>query len=536
MNRAYEAAPGTVVGGRYRIDAPLGSGGFGAVYVATQLGLDRPVALKLLHRDVLARPDALQRFEREARLVQALQHPNVVQTYDFGTSEWGQPFIVFELLRGRTLDRLLAETGPLSDERSARIARQVLKALMEAHARGIVHRDIKPANVHLSSFAGEPDFVKLLDFGIAAVPMSGSQGLTAEGTSLGTPEYMAPEQVLDHPVDARTDLYAFGLVLAEMIQGAPIMAGGSSMRVAVAQADASPVPLPPSVLASPLGPIVARATQKEPSRRFASAAEMLEWIDRAGPFGTLPSHPMSVVEGRLLGSAPTQAAPAAWGPTTGAVVVPRRPSTQPGGLRPWMVIGALAAMLTLGAVLVVGAFAAGVLTASDGLPEGAGEGNSTRARGSKYRREDDRDASGDPSSADTPSIEPDAAALDPLDDFPILPKSSLPCKQSNPALVGFTIRGLEAKEIVERITRRGHPCTVQNTMGRCVQVMFPGSGDHDTLVATFCPAGGRNSTGTFPGAFFIEDEGRSLAIFSTPNRDTGEAIGRAIFDDAGAAP
>jgi hypothetical protein len=304
------------------------------------------------------------------------------------------------------------------------------------------------------------------------------------------------------------------------------------MRVAVAQADASPVPLPPSVLASPLGPIVARATQKDPSRRFASAAEMLEWIDRAGPFGTLPSHSMGGIGGMAvgsaqLGSAPTQAAPAAWGPTTGAVVVPRRPPTQQGGLRPWMVIGALGAMLTLGAVLVVGAFAAGVLTASDGNVETE---DPARARRSERHK---RNAAAERSSSDAASSDEGDGALD---EAAVVPEQAYPCRQSNPALARYSIRGLTSRAILERLSEEGYPCMTQLTMGRCVQVTSPGSPTRATLLVTFCTSGGANTTAALPGSYFAEDAGNTLAIVSTPDQAMASVVGRAIFDDAGASP
>ena len=267
--------PGTVIAGRFRIDQLLGQGGYGSVFAATQLNLSRRVALKIMHPDVLRRPGALARFEREAVLTQQLAHPNTVRLFDFGRTDQGVPFIVWELLVGRSLEREVAAAGPLPIARVQHIAQQVLKALMEAHGIGIVHRDIKPANIFLSDFAGEPDFVKVLDFGIAHAP-SGGGSITAEGVSLGTPTYMAPEQVMDTAVDGRTDLYSLGLVMAELITGEAVFRGVTAMQIAIMQIDDSPVPLSPLVLSSPLGPVISRATQKDPARRFHSAFEMLD--------------------------------------------------------------------------------------------------------------------------------------------------------------------------------------------------------------------------------------------------------------------
>ncbi len=281
MQAADRFPPGTVVAGRFRVDQLIGQGGYGSVYAATQLNLSRRVALKIMHPDVLRRPEALARFEREAVLTQQLAHPNTVRLFDFGRTDHGIPFIVWELLLGRSLERELAMAGPLPVARVHHIAQQVLKALMEAHGVGIVHRDIKPANIFLSDFAGEPDFVKVLDFGIAHAPGGGGGGITAEGVSLGTPTYMAPEQVMDTAVDGRTDIYSLGLVMAELLTGEAVFRGVTAMQIAMMQIDDKPVPLSPLVVASPLGAVIARATQKDPARRFTSAFEMLDVL-RAG--------------------------------------------------------------------------------------------------------------------------------------------------------------------------------------------------------------------------------------------------------------
>jgi len=269
--------PGLVIGGRYRVESQLGEGGYGAVYVATQLNLGRKVALKLLHQEVLVRERARERFEREAKVTQQLSHPNIVRLFDFGTSEQGLPFIVCELLDGRSLEAELRRVGAFPVARAAHVTQQILKGLAEAHLRGIVHRDIKPANIFLCDYTGETDFVKVLDFGIATAPLEkGTAGLTQEGVSLGTPAYMSPEQVLDHPLDGRADLYSLGLVVAEMITGLPIFQGTAAMEIALKQIENAPVPLPPSIREGVLGAFIDRATQKDAAQRFGSALEMLE--------------------------------------------------------------------------------------------------------------------------------------------------------------------------------------------------------------------------------------------------------------------
>jgi len=219
--------PGDVVAGRYRVEALLGRGGFGVVYQAVQLNMGRGVALKVLLAEALAHVEGFARFRHEAELAQRLSHPNTVRLYDFGETEAGLPFTAWELLRGRPLDATLRAERTLSPPRVARIGAQVLKSLMEAHEIGIVHRDVKPSNLFLCEFTGETDFVKVLDFGIAK-SLSNGPGLTRDGAILGTPSYMAPEQVAGEEVTPATDLYALGLVMAEALAGRPVFSGAGA--------------------------------------------------------------------------------------------------------------------------------------------------------------------------------------------------------------------------------------------------------------------------------------------------------------------
>ncbi|HEY4119979.1 MAG TPA: serine/threonine-protein kinase, partial [Byssovorax sp.] len=190
--RGGAARPGDVIAGKYRLEELIGQGGFGVVFRAVQLNLERQVAIKMMLPQALARGDGLARFLREADLARKLEHPNTVRLYDCGEAEGGVPYIALELLRGRPVDVAIRDDGPFEVGRAARIGVQALKSLMEAHALGIVHRDIKPSNLFLCEFSGERDYVKLLDFGIAKVEGSAA---TLGGTMLGTPAYMSPEQV-----------------------------------------------------------------------------------------------------------------------------------------------------------------------------------------------------------------------------------------------------------------------------------------------------------------------------------------------------
>ncbi len=268
--------------GRYRLGAQLGRGGHGVVYQATQLPLGHEVAIKMLLAEAVLTEGSVERFVREAKLAQQLTHPNTIRLMDFGQTDEGLPFIVWELLRGRTLAQAIA-SAPVNAERTGRIAVQVLRSLQEAHTRGIVHRDIKPENIFLTDHAGAQDFVKVLDFGVAR-PIDNGDGMrkiTRFGQMIGTPSYMSPEQVRGEELGPGTDVYALGLVMAEAISGACIIQGDSAIRVWTWQASDDPVLLPTVVLDSPLGAVITRATRKPIAERYASCEEMLVGVERA---------------------------------------------------------------------------------------------------------------------------------------------------------------------------------------------------------------------------------------------------------------
>ncbi|MEE2789223.1 MAG: protein kinase [Myxococcota bacterium] len=207
---------GSVIDGKYRLEARLGRGGFGSVYRAKHVKTEGDLAVKLLHRDLMGDDAIVERFEREARHTHKLHHPNTVRLTDVGRTDDGGLFIAMEFVQGRTLASVLHERGTLDLRRAIRITTQILKALGEAHENDLIHRDIKPDNVMLTDAYGEPDFVKVLDFGIAKNKDTGT-GLT-QGL-IGTPRYIAPEQWLAQEVDHRADLYAIGCLLYEMLTG-----------------------------------------------------------------------------------------------------------------------------------------------------------------------------------------------------------------------------------------------------------------------------------------------------------------------------
>lgn len=246
---AEEVGPGAVFAGRYRIERPLGEGGFGRVYVATQLSMSREVALKTLHRELLGDRHHVRRFYREARAASRLDSPHVVRMYDFGIDEGtGTPFLVMEYLKGRPLDEVMSGGAVLSVRRAARVAGQVALALAEAHEAGIVHRDLKPANIFLLHARGGREFVKVMDFGIAKVLRYGDadtgESLTATGTTVGTPRYMSPEQAMAEKVDFRSDLYALGCILHEMLTGGPVFQAEDKVSLLLKHVTGEPPRLP----------------------------------------------------------------------------------------------------------------------------------------------------------------------------------------------------------------------------------------------------------------------------------------------------
>jgi serine/threonine protein kinase len=271
---------GRVIADRYRIEAHLGAGGMATVYRAQHVRMRKVVALKVLHPQMLHLPEMVARFEREAIAAARIEHPNVASATDFGRLEQGSFFIVLEYVEGTNLQRLLREQGALCSERALTIARQIAQALGAAHSIGIVHRDLKPENVMLVSRPEQRDFVKVLDFGIAKVPLGESASvLTQMGSIFGTPEYMSPEQALGQPVDHRSDLYSLGIVLHQMLCGRPPFRADDAVGVLTQQITAQPPPLPDGV---PLGTrrLVLRLLAKNAAERWQTAGEVGAEIDR----------------------------------------------------------------------------------------------------------------------------------------------------------------------------------------------------------------------------------------------------------------
>jgi CheY-like chemotaxis protein len=241
-----QAVPGTVLGGRYRLDALLGGGSFGTVFLARHLELDREVAVKVLATSAGTDPEALARFRREKASACRVRHPNAVAVLDFGVNPGGVAYLVMEYLQGHSLEKELEDGVRLTPRRAAEIVVPVCLALAAAHAAGVLHRDIKPSNVFLHQTPGG-EVPKILDFGIAKMTQEAAlgQSLTVDGSLLGTPAYMAPERFRRGPYGAKSDVYSVGAMLYEMLTGRlPFIPGSADPLALVAmQAEEDPAPL-----------------------------------------------------------------------------------------------------------------------------------------------------------------------------------------------------------------------------------------------------------------------------------------------------
>ncbi len=277
---------GTTFARRYLIERRLGRGGMGVVYQATQVDLNRQVVLKVLAPDWMGDPEALARFEREARGLSSLQHPNIVTIHDFGRND-GRAFIVMEYVAGETLDRFVRRRVRLALGDFVPIAAQVLKGLGEAHSRGIIHRDIKPANIMLCERQGRANYVKILDFGLAKL-VSGSSDITKQNV-LGTPTCLSPEQILGEKVDQRVDVYAVGILFYFMLSGVmPFQADNdASVLYKHVHEQAQPlVELLPADHGVPDGvlELISRCMEKSRERRPRDANEVVDGLIDQVPF------------------------------------------------------------------------------------------------------------------------------------------------------------------------------------------------------------------------------------------------------------
>ncbi|MFG2824093.1 protein kinase [Kitasatospora sp. NPDC048365] len=271
---------GRALNGRYELGEILGVGGMATVHRGLDRQLGRPVAVKVLNGGLADDPRFAERFAREAQHAALLVHPRIVTVFDSGVDQ-GSPYLVMELVDGITLGRLIAQTGPLPVERAVGIAAAVLEALAAAHGQGLVHRDIKPGNIMITADGG----VKVVDFGIARAGSSSGQQLTQTHAVLGTAAYLSPEQAQAAPVDGRSDLYAVGCVLVEMLTGAPPFTADTPVAIAFKHVTEYPVPVsvhrpdvPPALDAA-----VLRLLAKNPDDRPADAGRALAELLAAVP-------------------------------------------------------------------------------------------------------------------------------------------------------------------------------------------------------------------------------------------------------------
>ena len=279
---------GYTLDGRYRILRRIGEGGMGIVYEAEHAVIEKRVALKVLRDDFSSRPEVVQRFRQEAKSASRIGNEHIVDISDFGETPSGASYFVMEMLDGEDLANLLAREGSLPLARAADIVIQCCKALGAAHAKGIVHRDMKPENIFLVTRDGRPDFVKIVDFGIAKMsdietPGEPGRKLTKTGMIFGTPEYMSPEQAAGKPLDHRVDVYALGVILFELLTGRVPFVGDTFMGILTQHMFESPPPMRevnPNVKVEPaVEGFIARALAKSADERFPSCDEMARSLE-----------------------------------------------------------------------------------------------------------------------------------------------------------------------------------------------------------------------------------------------------------------
>jgi serine/threonine protein kinase len=306
-----------LIAGKYRLDRRLGRGGMGAVYAATHIELERPVAIKLLLPDFLADAQALERFRREARAAARLNHLHVADTYDYGTLLDGGAYIAMELIEGDTLRARLNKIGRFPVDQAVMIARQVADGIEAAHRRGIIHRDLKPSNIMLCTNCDHQfeTVAKVLDFGIAKLKeqtITGDGALTNTGMLLGTPRYMSPEQCRGEELDPRSDVYSLGIILYEMLAGQPPFDAPSATAVALKHLNEPPQPLADLRPDAPdaLCGLVMQAIEKDPERRptssqiFAQNLRAIEESLSAERDVTITAQPLAEIERSPLDTQP----------------------------------------------------------------------------------------------------------------------------------------------------------------------------------------------------------------------------------------
>jgi predicted Ser/Thr protein kinase len=335
---------GTRLNGRYRLEARIGTGGMSSVYRATDETLERPVAIKLMNREIATDSDQLERFRREARAVAQLSHPHIVGVIDYGEDQ-GRPYIVLEYVEGETLKERIRRNGELDVSEAVAYAIEIARALGCAHARHIVHRDVKPQNVLID----EEGSAKVTDFGIAR--SLDDDGLTADGRVLGTTDYVSPEQALGHDVTGQSDLYSLGIVLYEMLTGRVPFRGENQVAVAMkhVREELPDVQLLRPEVSASLAAVIDRATAKDLHARYRSDEELIADLEE-----------VLALEAARSGSATGEA-------TTVLRTLPRRTRR-----RVPLRVRSRPAWLAVAAILAVSALVAGIVLLGDRTHRGTG--------------------------------------------------------------------------------------------------------------------------------------------------------------------
>lgn len=325
MSTSFESQDplfGQTLDEKYRIEQRLGEGGMGAVYRARHLQMDRPVAIKVLHQNLLEDEAARIRFQREARAAVRLQHQNAISVSDFGETADGYVYIVMELLEGPTLREILAKEAPIETARAISIMLQASDAVAAAHEAGIIHRDLKPANIIITQRPEVPAIVKVVDFGVAklfAGALDDDEGnitLRQAGALIGTPRYMAPEQYNGHELTPAADVYSLGVILYEMLTGMAPFTGSTPVEIAAKHVNNPPQSPRQIVAAIPedVERVVLHALEKQPGDRPANGAqfhrELMDTAERLGlehhalksvpDMETLRGHGVESPSGRLV--------------------------------------------------------------------------------------------------------------------------------------------------------------------------------------------------------------------------------------------
>lgn len=281
----YSALIGKTIDGKYLIQNVLGEGGMTVVYKANHVQMERTVVIKVMQGWLLSNKNSIERFERECKLTAKLNHPNIVSVYDVGSIGGKEPYLVMEYIKGEALADKIHSQGALPYATTGNIIVQMCRGLQEAHSMGIIHRDLKPDNVLLQHKSDRPDWVKIVDFGISNL-VHGSKRLTKTGRMVGTPEYIAPEQLKDRPIDIRTDLYAIGIMMFEMLTGKVPFEGESAESILMKHLleDAPPISsVRPDILevGNPFEPIISKLLKKEPDDRYQTATELRLDVEQA---------------------------------------------------------------------------------------------------------------------------------------------------------------------------------------------------------------------------------------------------------------